>query len=170
MTKTDRANGNPIAGVKFDIYENDEYGNALVGSMTTGADGVAISEPLRKGRYIVREHGATKGYVFEEIALDATVRSDETTQLRATNQPVMVKLKLYKRDGDEYGGDDPNSRRRDELPKPANIDAPSTRGDGELTGAVFQVLAGAGDGADDGLSARDLRVPAAHLYAHEGAV
>ena len=143
LVKTDRLNGNPIEGVAFDIYENDEYGNALVADMTTGKDGTAVSPPLRKGRYIVRERGATAGYVMEEIALDATVRSDETTQLRATNQPVMVKLKLYKRDGDEYGGDDPNSRRRDELPQPANIDAPSTRGDGELTGAVFRVLAGA---------------------------
>ena len=143
LVKTDRLTGNPIEGVAFDIYENDEYGNALVADMTTGKDGTAVSPPLRKGRYIVRERGATAGYVMEEIALDATVRSDETTQLRATNQPVMVKLKLYKRDGDEYGGDDPNSRRRDELPQPANIDAPSTRGDGELTGAVFRVLAGA---------------------------
>ena len=143
LVKTDRLNGNPIEGVAFDIYENDEYGNALVADMTTGKDGTAVSPPLRKGRYIVRERGATAGYVMEEIALDATVRSDETTQLRATNQPVMVKLKLYKRDGDEYGGDDPNSRRRDELPQPANIDAPSTRGDGELTGVVFRVLAGA---------------------------
>lgn len=125
LVKTGRLTGNPIEGVAFDIYENDEYGNAPVADMTTGKD------------------GATAGYVMEEIALDATVRSDETTQLRATNQPVMVKLKLYKRDGDEYGGDDPNSRRRDELPQPANIDAPSARGDGELTGAVFRVLAGA---------------------------
>ena len=143
LVKTDRLNGNPIEGVTFDIYENDEYGGELVASMTTGKDGAAVSPPLRKGRYIVRERGATAGYVLEEIALDATVRSDETTQLRATNQPVMVKLKLYKRDGDEYGGDDPNSKRRDELPQPANIDATSTRGDGELTGAVFRVLAGA---------------------------
>ena len=143
LVKTDRLNGNPIEGVVFDIYENDEYGGELAASMTTGKDGAAVSPPLRKGRYIVRERGATAGYVMEEIALDATVRSDETTQLRATNQPVMVKLKLYKRDGDEYGGDDPNSGRRDELPQPANIDAPSTRGDGELTGAVFRVLAGA---------------------------
>lgn len=143
LVKTDRLTGNPIEGVAFDIYENDEYGNALVADMTTGKDGTAVSPPLRKGRYIVRERGATAGYVMEEIALDATVRSDEMTQLRATNQPVMVKLKLYKRDGDEYGGDDPNSRRCDELPQPANIDAPSTRGDGELTGAVFRVLAGA---------------------------
>ncbi len=143
LVKTDRLTGNPIEGVAFDIYENDEYGNALVADMTTGKDGAAVSPPLRKGRYIVRERGATAGYVLEEIALDATVRSDETTQLRATNQPVMVKFKLYKRDGDEYGGDDPNSRRRDELPQPANIDAPSARGDGDLTGAVFHVLAGA---------------------------
>lgn len=127
IIKTDRLNGNPIEGVRFDIYENDEYGSALVCSMVTDENGVAVSEPLRKGRYIVREHGETAGYVFEEIALDAVVKPDETTDLSVTNQPVRVRLKLYKRDADEYAG------------KPA--DAPGTRGDGELTGAVFRVLA-----------------------------
>ena len=127
ITKTDRLNGNPIEGVRFDIYENDEYGSALVCSMVTDENGVAVSELLRKGRYIVREHGETAGYVFEEIALDAVVKPDETTDLSVTNQPVRVRLKLYKRDADEYAG------------KPA--DAPDTRGDGELTGAVFRVLA-----------------------------
>lgn len=127
IIKTDRLNGNPIEGVRFDIYENDEYGSALASSMVTDENGVAVSEPLRKGRYIVREHGETAGYVFEEIALDAVVKPDETTDLSVTNQPVRVRLKLYKRDADEYAG------------KPA--DAPGTRGDGELTGAVFRVLA-----------------------------
>ena len=127
IIKTDRLNGNPIEDVRFDIYENDEHGSALVGSMVTDENGVAVSEPLRKGRYIVREHGETAGYVFEEIALDAVVKPDETTDLSVTNQPVRVRLKLYKRDADEYAG------------KPA--DAPGTRGDGELTGAVFRVLA-----------------------------
>ena len=127
ITKTDRLNGNPIEGVRFDIYENDEYGSALVCSMVTDENGVAVSELLRKGRYIVREHGETAGYVFEEIALDAVVKPDETTDLSVTNQPVQVRLKLYKRDADECAG------------KPA--DAPGTRGDGELTGAVFRVLA-----------------------------
>lgn len=127
ITKTDRLNGNPIEGVRFDIYENDEYGSALVGSMVTDENGVAVSELLRKGRYIVREHGETAGYVFEEIALDAVVKPNETTDLSVTNQPMRVRLKLYKRDADEYTG------------KPA--DAPGTRGDGELTGAVFRVLA-----------------------------
>ena len=127
LTKTDRKNGNPVAGVTFDIYENDAYGNALVGSMTTDENGVATSKPLRKGRYLVREHGETAGYVFEEITLDATVKSDETTDLSATNQPVMTRIRIKKRDKDEY----------------AQTDAPSVRGDGELTGATFRVLAGA---------------------------
>ena len=127
ITKTDRLNGNPIEGVRFDIYENDEYGSALASSMVTDENGVAVSEPLRKGRYIVREHGETAGYVFEEIALDAVVKPDETTDLSVANQPVRVRLKLYKRDADEYAG------------KPADV--PGTRGDGELTGAVFRVLA-----------------------------
>lgn len=146
LTKTDRQNGNPMEGVQFDIYYNDAYGEGLAGTMVTGADGIAVSEPLRKGRYIVREHGETAGYVFEEITLDATVKSDETTELFVTNCPVTVKLKLYKRDADEYNGDNPNAsanaRASTDLPEPANISAPATRGDGILTGAEFQVLAG----------------------------
>ena len=77
--------------------------------------------------YLVREHGETAGYVFEEITLDAAVKSDETTDLSATNQPVMTRIRIKKRDKDEY----------------AQTDAPSVRGDGELTGATFRVLAGA---------------------------
>ena len=129
LTKTDRKNGNPIAGVQFDLYYNDQYGEGLACSMITDEDDIAMSEPVRKGQYIVKEHGETTGYVFEEVILSCTVHSDEITNLTATNQPVQVKLKLYKRDKDEYTGD------------PA--DTPTTRGDGVLTGAVFQVLAGA---------------------------
>ena len=128
LTKTDRKNGNPISGVQFDIYYNDQYGEGLATTMVTDENGVAMSEPIRKGRYIVKEHGETAGYVFEEVTLNCTVKSDEITDLSATNQPVQVRLTLYKRDADEYAGD------------PA--DAPLTRGDGILTGAVFQVLAG----------------------------
>ncbi|MDD3212133.1 MAG: SpaA isopeptide-forming pilin-related protein, partial [Eubacteriales bacterium] len=147
LTKTDCLNGNPIEGVQFDIYYNDAYGEGLACTMVTGADGIAVSEPLRKGRYIVREHGETAGYVFEEITLDATVKSNETTELFVTNCPVTVKLKLYKRDADEYDGDNPNAssnaRASNDLPEPTNISTPATRGDGILTDAEFQVLAGA---------------------------
>ena len=129
LKKTDRINGNPISGVQFDIFYNDQYGEGLAATMITDENGIAMSEPIRKGQYIVKEHGETAGYVFEEVTLNCTVKSDEITDLSATNQPVQVRLKLYKRDADEYAGD------------PAAI--PAVRGDGVLTGAVFQVLAGA---------------------------
>ncbi len=147
LTKTDRQNGNPIEGVQFDIYYNDQYGEGLAATMVTDVNGIAVSEPLRKGRYIVRENGETEGYLFEEITLDATVKSDETTELQATNRHATVKLRLYKRDSEEYDGDDPNTVIRKKamsmIPKSVNISAPATRGDGVLTGAEFRVLAGA---------------------------
>lgn len=146
LTKSDRQSGNPIEGVRFDIHYNDEYGSGLAGTMVTGKDGIAVSEPLRKGKYIVKEHGGTAGYLFEEITVDATVKSDQTTELEVTNRHVTVKLKLYKRDTDEFTGDNPNAsatvKPNNIIPEPADISAPATRGDGVLTGAEFQVLAG----------------------------
>lgn len=137
LVKTDRLNGNPIEGVQFDIYYNDEYGDGLAATMVTGADGIALSEPLRKGRYIGKEHGTAAGYAWEEITLDAAVKSDEITELTATNQPVQVRLKLYKRDAWEYGEEESSI-----APYALESIAPLTRGDGVLTGAEFQVRAG----------------------------
>lgn len=128
LTKKDRKNDNGIAGVQFDIYYNDQYGEGLATTMVTDETGVAMSEPIRKGKYIVKEHGTTAGYLFEEVMINCTVKSDEITDVSATNLPVQVKLRLYKRDKDEYTGN----------PE----DAPGTRGDGVLTGAVFQIIAG----------------------------
>lgn len=147
LTKTDRLNGNPIEGVQFDIFYNNQYGEGLAGTMVTDANGIAMSEPLRKGQYIVREHGETAGYVFEKIELAATVKSDEITDVAATNMPVLVQLTIYKRDLDEYDGDDPNTNPRNKaiptMPNDYNIPDPATRGDGVLTGTAFQVSAGA---------------------------
>ncbi len=146
LTKTDRVNGNPIAGVQFDVYYNDQYGEGLACTMVTDENGIALSEPLRKGQYIIREHGAVDGYVYEEICLEATVKSDEITELAVTNQPVMTRIKLYKRDKDEYDGKNPNSAADEKvstkLPREVAIEAPETRGDGVLTGAVLRVSAG----------------------------
>ena len=128
LTKTDRLNGNPISGVKFDIYYNDQYGEGLAATMETNDEGIAVSPPLRKGSYLVKEHGATDGYVFEELNLSAVVLSDETTYLTATNQPVQVQIQIYKRDTEESFGD------------PSIL---STRGDAVLTGAEFQIVAAA---------------------------
>ena len=141
LVKTDRKNGNPIEGVQFDIYYNDQYGEGQAAAMITGEDGVALSDPLRKGKYIVKEHGETPGYLFEEVTLECTVKSDETTLLTATNQPIMTRIKLYKRDIEEW---EPEVQvKKKSLSKYVEtIPDPSTRGDAILTGAVFSVLAG----------------------------
>lgn len=62
-----------------------------------------------------------------------------TTELTATNQPVQVRLKLYKRNAEEYAGDNPNSSAHPKslLPEPCDISAPAVRGDGQLTGRGF---------------------------------
>ncbi len=39
----------------------------LAGSMVTDKNGIAVSSPLQKGQYIVKERGTTAGYVFEEV-------------------------------------------------------------------------------------------------------
>ena len=88
----------PIAGVQFDIFHNDEYGDGLAGTMTTNANGVATSPPLRKGSYIVREHGEPTGYVTELVELDAEVEPDETTDLSAKNQPIQGYIRIVKSD------------------------------------------------------------------------
>ena len=49
LTKTDRKNGNPIASVQFDIFYNDQYGEGLATTMVTDENGIAFSEPIRKG-------------------------------------------------------------------------------------------------------------------------
>lgn len=131
LIKTDRLNGNPIAGVAFDIYQDER----LISTMMTDENGIALSDPLPKGRYLVREQGMTPGYFFEKISLPCTVQSDEITDLRATNQPVQVQLTIDKRDAEEEGSV-PQAQRE------ASISEPAVRGDGQLTGAVFQVRAG----------------------------
>lgn len=131
LIKTDRLNGNPIAGVAFDIYQDER----LISTMMTDENGIALSDPLPKGRYLVREQGMTPGYFFEEISLPCTVQSDEITDLRATNQPVQVQLTIVKRDAEEEGS-------VPQVQREVSVSEPAVRGDGQLTGAVFQVRAG----------------------------
>ncbi len=91
LVKTDALDQHTIAGVQFDIYHNDQLGNGLAGTMTTDENGVAISPPLRKGQYIVREHENPTGYVSELTEQGAVVVSNKTTNLSAVNRPVQGK-------------------------------------------------------------------------------
>lgn len=94
ITKTDALDGTLIEGVQFDIYRTGE----LIATMTTGTDGVATSEALPKGTYTVKEHSLPEGYTGELATMDAVVKSDETTQLTASNQPIMGQIRVEKSD------------------------------------------------------------------------
>lgn len=98
IVKTDALDQMPIEGVQFDIYYADDYGDGLAATITTNKDGLALSEPLRKGRYIVREHENPTGYVTELVELSAEVQSDETTNLSASNQPIQGRIQIIKTD------------------------------------------------------------------------
>ena len=94
LTKTDQLDGTPIAGVVFDIYQ----GTTKVASMTTNAQGIAVSGPLPKGKYTVKESGLPTGYTGSLVSLDCEVKSDEITELKAANQPIQFKVKIVKSD------------------------------------------------------------------------
>ena len=90
LMKTDSLDGHPIAGVQFDILQDGK----TVGIMTTDAEGVAVSKPLRKGQYTVREHGNPTGYTTDLVELNCVVKSDETTNLSCTNTPIQGKIRI----------------------------------------------------------------------------
>ena len=94
LTKTDRLDGTSISGVVFDIYQ----GETKVSSMTTGADGVAKSEALLKGKYTIKERVLPEGYTGDLVSLDCEVKSQETTELTADNIPIQFKVKIIKTD------------------------------------------------------------------------
>ena len=94
ITKTDKLDGQPIAGVVFDIFQ----GEKKVGSMTTDEKGTAVSDPLPKGQYTVKEHENPEGYVADLVSLDCEVKSDETTALTADNTPIRFHIKIVKSD------------------------------------------------------------------------
>ena len=74
----DRLDSHPIAGVVFDILQNGR----VVTTMTTDADGVAVSEPIPKGKYTVKEHANPKGYTNDLYCVECEVFSDVTTSMK----------------------------------------------------------------------------------------
>lgn len=70
LTKTDALDGTPISGVIFDIFDGDK----LVSSMKTDENGVAVSDPLPKGNYTVKEHENPEGYCPRQHGTDSRTR------------------------------------------------------------------------------------------------
>ena len=173
LIKTDKLNDNPIQGIQFEVYkyytedhktvfEKTEYPE-YVCTITTDEDGVAMSGEIEKGCYYIVEKQPTAGYYFEKVEFDEVmVKSDEITELTAVNKPVQVSITIYKRDVEEYTGEEPavtsqtvggdktfewivggekNWTQTTNLPALKEIQAVKTRGDAVVTGAEFKVTA-----------------------------
>lgn len=107
VTKKDSLNGNPIAGVQFDIYKytggtdiwTKTENKDLVDTITTNINGIATSGELEKGLYYVEEHEAPEGYLPAIKSFDnVRVESDETTALETTNTPIEGRIVIHKKD------------------------------------------------------------------------
>jgi uncharacterized surface anchored protein len=94
-----------IAGVRFEIYALNEDGSTgdLVSTMLTNDDGVAMSESLLVGDYMVKEHEAPVGYRNSLWSEKVTVVMDETIERSVTNMPMQGQVRIVKTDA-ETGG------------------------------------------------------------------
>ena len=66
-------NEKPLAGVKFNIYDANKK---LVDTMTTNAEGVAVSGKLEKGNYYYQEVEAPAGIIVDNNLYDFVLESD----------------------------------------------------------------------------------------------
>ena len=92
VIKTDAVYGTPIAGVIFDISLN----GTVVGTMTTDANGTATSGELPAGKYDVTERSTPTGYTGLPFWSECNVTSNNTTELKVTNQPIQFRVKIIK--------------------------------------------------------------------------
>jgi LPXTG-motif cell wall-anchored protein len=107
IVKTDKSTKKPLAGVEFEI--RDEDGN-VVATLTTDSDGKAVTEPLsiasynedgtfnKDLHYYVVETKALDGYVLDDTKHDIVLQYDDDAPeyveytLKVTNTPKKKKL------------------------------------------------------------------------------
>lgn len=86
IQKTDSVTGKYLEGAEFEVRELNS--NRVVGVYTTDRSGIATTEPLPVGNYIVVETKAPNGYMLDETHHHVEVLYDTPAILRVTNQPL----------------------------------------------------------------------------------
>lgn len=106
ITKLDALDEQPIAGVQFDVFLRMEDGTAgdLITTMVTDETGLAVSEKLTVGDYIVAEHDNPVGYEPELRSETITLHMDETLERTVTNQPIQGRIEILKTDSETKRG------------------------------------------------------------------
>ena len=86
ILKTDSVTGKYLAGAEFELYTlNCEK---LLGVYTTDKTGIAFTEPLPAGNYIVKESKAPEGYILDDSHHHVQVLYDHPAKLKVENVPL----------------------------------------------------------------------------------
>ena len=89
----------PLAGAEFTLY--DQTGTTAIRPITTGDDGVAKFNNLRRDKYMIKETKAPKGYVISKELREGILvelGSEEITTYTLTNKKFVGKVVLTKTD------------------------------------------------------------------------
>ncbi|WJE34784.1 SpaA isopeptide-forming pilin-related protein [Bacillus mycoides] len=89
----------PLAGAEFTLY--DQTGTTAIRPITTGDDGVAKFNNLRRDKYLIKETKAPKGYVISKELKEGILvelGSKEITTYTLTNKKFVGKVVLTKTD------------------------------------------------------------------------
>ena len=88
----------PLEGVKFQILNSD---GKVVETITTDANGVAVSKKLEKGKYTFKEVDAPNGVIMNTEVFEFEVKeNNELIVKNLTNDLIHGKLKIIKTDSD----------------------------------------------------------------------
>lgn len=86
IQKTDSVTGAYLEGAEFEVRELNS--NRVVAVCTTDRAGIAVTEPLPVGNYIVVETKAPDGYMLDETHHHVEVKYDTPAILRVSNVPL----------------------------------------------------------------------------------
>ena len=95
ITKFDEADATvKLAGVVFEIREKTT--NNLVDTVTTNADGIALSKALSDGKYIVKEKTPKSGYQVNSQEFEVEMKDGKGVPLNISNKRVTVDFEATK--------------------------------------------------------------------------
>lgn len=95
ITKYDEADATvKLAGVVFEIREKTT--NNLVDTVTTDADGIAVSKALNNGKYIVKEKNPKSGYQVNSQEFEVEMKDGKGVPLSISNKRVTVDFEAIK--------------------------------------------------------------------------
>lgn len=86
--------GTPIEGVKFEVYNSN---NEIVDTLITNSAGIALTKPIDKGCYKLKEVNGGKWYLINEDEFYVGIKEhEETVDLYVTNKPEKPNVDIEK--------------------------------------------------------------------------